>query len=356
MSKYPNARFASQKDPMMGQMSGKTIASIGVVIPVHGNYRHVIERTLDAVKDQIAQPRVVILVIDGPDPDIEAVARNHASELEILVLPRNTGGPATPRNEGAAFLVAKHDVDAIWFLDADDIPHPRFLEVVSQAMEKNPEADLVCTGFSLWQQNTERPSLDDKALDEGDSMTIDLDWYLGQTGSMLPSFTVVRTRSFSSIRQSGAPFEPAYRNNQDYDMFVRILHLQRGIRIDWQGGDYRLHPEAISAQGSEAWMCRASVNRDLKDWFQEQGADELAKRMVMDEGSAIRKAARHLWRRARPGDRHTAIRLLVEDIQEHRTIHSLVLLLLMPLGLDAKARRIPQDGDTRQAVASNTES
>ena len=339
---------------MMGHMPGRSMTSIGVVIPVHGSYRHVIERTLDAVQNQTVQPRVILVVVDGPDPDIERVVRDHALKCEALVLLRNTGGPAVPRNEGTALLMAKQDLDAIWFLDADDIPHPCFLEVVSQAMERNPDADLVCTGFSLWQQNTERPSFDHKTFDEVDSMPIDLDWYVSHTGSMLPSFTVVRTRSFSSIRESGTPFDPGYRNNQDYDMFVRVLHLNKGIRIDWRGGAYRLHQEAISAQGSEAWMCRSTVNRDLKVWFQDQGADGLAERMQVEEGSAIRKSARHLWRRRGPGDRHTAIRLLVENVQEHRSVRSLALLLTMPLGLDAKTMRIPQEGDTRQAADLNS--
>ncbi|MEE2972459.1 MAG: glycosyltransferase family A protein [Planctomycetota bacterium] len=63
------------------------------------------------------------------------------------MLPTHSGGPATPRNAGMDHLRARHDLDAIYCLDVDDVPHPRFLEIVSRTMASNPAADLVCTGF-----------------------------------------------------------------------------------------------------------------------------------------------------------------------------------------------------------------
>lgn len=328
-------------------MSSPDVASIGIVIPVHGGYHRVIAETLDAVKLQTASPRATVVVIDGPAPDLERVVRDHEADVEILILPENSGGPATPRNVGADHLRKKHDLEAIWFLDADDIPHPRFLEVVSRSMKVNPEHDLYCTGFDLWTKKELRPAFSDTPGSELDTVPVDLEWYLARTGSILPSFTVVRTRSFSSIRESEEPFDPVYENNQDYDMFVRILHLKQGLRIEWQGGAYRMHADAISAQGSRAWLCRSCVNRDLQSWFLKLGEEELSERMRAAEGSAIRRAARHLWRKDGSGDRLTALRLLIDDIKENRSVRSLLLMVLMPLGRDAQLRRIPLGQDTR---------
>ena len=330
-------------------MSNSPIASLGVVIPAHGHYRDVIARTLEAVREQTVQPRAVVVVIDGPDPGLEELVRAHASNFEILVLPKNSGGPATPRNEGAAILLGRHELDGIWFLDSDDVPHPRFIEMTSRAMDENPDADLVCTDFDRWTANSDQPTPSVPTTGKPDCTAIDLDWYLDSTGSILPSFTVVRTRCFSWIRDSGDPFDPSYRNNQDYEMFVRILHQGHGIRLECKAGSYRMHPHAISAQGAHAWLCRSSVNRDLEIWFRDRGDDALAARMCVADGSALRKAARHFWRRGARPDREMAIRLLTDDVRDRWAFRSLVLLLTIPMGLDAKSRRIPRQGDTRLA-------
>ena len=328
-------------------MTPSRSSSIGVVVPVHGSYVRVIGRTLDAIKNQSVTPRAVIVVVDGPDAKLEDMVQGHSLDCEVLVMPTNSGGPSTPRNEGAARLLEKHDLDGIWFLDADDVPHPRFIEIVSNAMDLNPEVDLVCTEFRVWEGGGDLPVIPDLDPGEVAGKNIDLDWYLNRTGDILPSFTVVHPRVFSHLRESGTPFDPSYRNNQDYDMFVRLLHVSKGIRLAFQGGVYRVHPEGISAQGARAWLCRTAVDRDLERWFQDRGANEQAHRWRTYEGSSLRKASRHLWRRNRFGDRSTAISLLTENVLEHRSVRSLLLLLLMPMGLDPRSRRIPQTGDTR---------
>ena len=326
------------------------------MIPVHPSYLDVIGPTLEAVEAQTLSPLSVVVVLDGPSPEIERRVHDHPSKPEVMVLPTNSGGPATPRNEGAARLIDKHRPDAIRFLDADDIPYPRFLEMVDRTMRQEPDADLVCTGFDLWRQGDPLPDPGD--LDEvaASKASIDLDRYLARTGRMLPSFTVVRTRIFPSIRDSGHPFDPEYHNNQDHDLFVRLLHQAAGIRIECSGGAYRLHEGGISAEGAAAWLCRSMVNRDLQPWFRRRGVEDLAELMRAEEGSTMRKAARHLWRRNGFGDRHTAIRLLHDDILENRSIRSLVVLAALASGIDSKSRRIPRQGDTRTAVSQDPRS
>ena len=334
-------------------MDERRTCSVGVVIPAY-RCHHVLGETLDRVANQTVAPFGTIVVVDGPDPEIERVARAADLDCEVLVLPTATGGPSLPRNEGAKRLLERHDLEGIWFLDADDLPDPRFLEVVSRVMAENPEANLVCTGFQSWRTNEALERIDDPEFDVLGLESIDLDWYLDHTGSLLPSFSVVRSRAFSSLRTSGEPFDPAYPINQDYDMFVRLLHRMKGTRVDWQGGAYRLHDDGISSQGSNAWLCRTSADRDLAAYFQGLGDERITGRMKLAEGSSLRKAVRHLWKRGEAGDRPTAIRLLTDDIRENRSIRSLFLLMTLPLGLDSKSRRIPRAGDTRLPKARHS--
>ncbi len=325
--------------------------SIGVVIPAYRS-GSTIGETLDAVAAQTVSPESVIVVVDGPDPETESVVRSHGSGVELFVLPANTGGPAIPRNAGLVRLLENHAIDAVWFLDADDLPDPRFLAGMSEAMARHPEADLVGARFTTWRIGEERPPGDPCAPSDAALGSIDLDSYLGSTGSLLPSFTLVRIRALSSLRDSEEPFDPDLPNNQDYEMFVRMLARRPGVRIEWSGGGYRLHPAGISAAGARVWSCRMTADKDLRDWFDRSGRPAMADRFDTASRSALRATVRHLWKRKGIGDRAFAIRLLACDITEKRSLKSILLMVLMPLGLDRKTRGIPEAGDTRSSSLS----
>jgi len=317
--------------------------AIGVVIPAHRATATIVE-TLDAVAAQTVAPAAVVVVLDGPEPETEAIVRAHRLAPTCLVLPRNTGGPGGPRNVGAAWLLDQGKLEAIWFLDADDVPDPRFLEVVRRLLVDHPEADLVTTGFRKW-SGEEPPPVRDHEI-ERPGAEIDLDWYLARTGSVLPSFSVLRTRAFDAVRENQQPFDDTIRINQDYELFIRLLHLGTAVRTVWSGGAYRMHLQGISADGPALWLCRMVTNESLARWFESRGDSDQARRFERTASSAMRTAVRHLWRRAEPGDRSQALRLLLDDIAAHPSSKSIALLLLLPLGLDRRGRRVRR-GDAR---------
>jgi glycosyltransferase involved in cell wall biosynthesis len=323
--------------------SGDLMRGVGVVIPAH-RAADTIAATLDAVAAQTVAPAAVVVVLDGPDAATEAVVRAHPLAPECLVLPRNTGGPGTPRNVGAAHLIDRPALDAFWFLDADDLPDPRFLEVATGLLRAHPDADLIATDFRRWHGGEHRPADDRDPTTSASS--IDLDWYLGNTGRILPSFSLVRSRIGDMPRADGRFFDGALPINQDYDLFVRLLHRGRVVRTDWSGGRYRMHAEGISADGPALWLCRMVTNEGLARWFESRGEPIVARRFQRAAASAMRTAARHLWRRHADGDRARALRLLFDDLAVRPSSKTIAVLLLMPLGLDRRARRI-RPGDAR---------
>lgn len=316
---------------------------IGVVIPAHRAVR-TIAATLDAVAAQSVGPTRVVVVLDGPDPETEAIVRAHHSAPACLVLPRNTGGPGTPRNVGAAWLMDRVALDGIWFLDADDVPDPGFIEVVREVLEAHPDAELISTDFHRWHEGDAPPKVDGGPT--GSSTSVTLAWYLANTGRILPSFSVVRPRAAEAVRADGRFFDGTLRINQDYDLFVRLVHLDRAIRVEWRGGAYRMHAAGISAVGPSLWLCRMVTNEGLARWFESRGERDMARRFRGAASSAMRTAARHLWRRRGPGDRRQALGLLLDDIAGGPAPKSLFLLATLPLGLDRRGRRV-RLGDAR---------
>ncbi len=334
---------------------GRT-CSIGVVIPAH-RHHHLLRETLERVANQTVAPLGAIVVVDGPDPETERVARSSGLDCEVLVLPRPTGGPSQPRNEGAKRLLDRHNPDGIWFLDADDLPDPRFLEVVSRELDRHPGASMIATRFVDWWEGESLPER--SATNDSNPATepIGLDAYLGSTGSILPSFSVLRSSVLTRIRDDGQPFDESIRINNDLDAFVRSLHLASGIMVDWVGGLYRIHPAGISDSGVRLNLCRSHCTESLANWFERCGEPDLANRFRRMMGTSKRKAARMLWRRNHRGDRRQAFELLSQSVVEDGDLRSLPLMLTLPFSAAFATRGGSAGGmDTRRSQFERTKS
>ncbi len=278
-------------------METKNRTRFGVVIPAFKSAL-TIGATLDAVALQDHRASAVIVVIDGPDPELEEIVAGHSQSPEVLVLPKNTGGPGAPRNAGMDQIRARHELDAIWFLDADDIPSPAFLKVMDDLLQRHASAAMIVVSHINWVASDPLP--EPLAFSSTlESVALDLDWYLKHTGAVLPSFSVIRTRSFDQLRKRGGGFHSHLTNNQDYELFVRVITDFQCVRTPWVGGAYRVHEASISANQAKAWDCRRQADLELSDWFKRRGARGLAKRFLAGAGSAARRSAKESWHAGR---------------------------------------------------------
>lgn len=300
--------------------------------------------TLRAILAQSRPPARTVVVIDGPDPETEEVVRAFGPEIECLVLPHNTGGPGGPRNAAVTHLRASGDVDAYCFFDADDIPYPRFLEVATDLMVRHPECPIIYTGFDFWHPPEDLPT-PEEAMGSVHPWT--LEDYLEYSGAKLLSFSVIRSEACRTVRASGLPFDPELRRNQDYDLTVRLLADAAAVATDWRGAAYRIMSTSHSASGVDAWLSRLLATESLGRYFCAADRRELVSMVDRAAGSALRRAARHLWIRGNAGDRRAASRLLLDDVTKRRDPRSMAVLLTLGLGVDAKAARMSA-GDHRQ--------
>ncbi|MDG2020515.1 MAG: glycosyltransferase family A protein [Phycisphaerales bacterium] len=272
----------------------------GVVIPAFKS-APTIGTTLDAVASQTHPAAAVIVVIDGPDPTLEEIVRRHPSSPEVLVLPENSGGPGCPRNEGVDRLRSRHDIEAFWFLDADDLPFPDFLGTMARSLCDHPDAAMVSSHFDNWIDSSPQP---DPPAVPGvlESIEIEFDWYLENTGAILPSYSVIRGDAFERLRSDGGGFSPELPHNQDYELFVRLISTSECCRVAGSGGAYRIHEASISSNQASVWRCRARADRMLATWFEARGSSEVARRFIAKSGSAARRSEKELWRSGRRGE------------------------------------------------------
>ena len=316
-------------------MSQPRPVQFGIVIPAFRATRTIVS-TLDAIVAQTLPPISVVVVIDGPDPELEELVVEHRLHSEVVVLPENTGGPGTPRNVGAKSLCARPDIEAIWFLDDDDLPAPDFLAVMAETLRSHPDDMFVCSSFRNWDEASPRELGEIQSAARPASRELELDWYLANTGALLPSFSVIRVEALRLLDDHGGRFNPVLTHNQDYEVFVRLLHLVESRRVDWCGGDYRIRASSLSADTARAWSCRMQTDLILADWFDSKSNPKICQTFRRRSRSAARRAARERWH---SGDRMTAAKSLLWRGIVGLDFKAMVVLVSLSLGFERPSAR-----------------
>ena len=117
-------------------------STVSVVIPAY-NAQSTIARALQSVANQTFQVTEVIVVDDAStDSTVETVAESSkSSAIAIrLLLSNQNAGPGSARNRGWD----SSNCDYIAFLDADDVWHPRKIEIQVREMERNSSFAMSC--------------------------------------------------------------------------------------------------------------------------------------------------------------------------------------------------------------------
>ena len=105
---------------------------ISVIIPVY-NVERFLARTLDSVLNQTFQELEIICVNDGSPDNCASILESYAQkDKRIKVITQENQGLSVARNNGFAQATG----DYIYFLDSDDVIHPRCLETAYYFAEK----------------------------------------------------------------------------------------------------------------------------------------------------------------------------------------------------------------------------
>lgn len=116
---------------------------ISVVIPLYNKVQHIAE-TLSSVLAQSVSPREIIVIDDGSTDGGAQVVRQFESAGVRLITQTNQGVSAA-RNRGLEEATG----DYVAFIDADDLWLPDHLRVLSDLIEKWPQAVLVSTSHLI---------------------------------------------------------------------------------------------------------------------------------------------------------------------------------------------------------------
>ena len=112
-----------------------------VVVPTY-NAGYKLKATIDSVLNQTFTDFEILVMDDGSQDDTKSLIESLVDKRIKYDWKPNSGGPATPRNRGIEASLAPW----VSFLDADDLWHPRKLELVKEVISDKSKykVDVIC--------------------------------------------------------------------------------------------------------------------------------------------------------------------------------------------------------------------
>jgi len=185
-----------------------TSHSISVIIPAY-NAEKTIRRALKSIENQTLLPNEVIVVDDCSSDRTNEIIREYMKESRLVIrheIQSTNSGAASARNAGWNIASEKY----VAFLDADDMWHPKKLEIQFSAMENCDDCAMSCH----YRHVTDSEVWSDVQLDSSHQRFFTFRDFLIRNRCATPSVMVKREIS--------SRFHPGKRYAEDYLLWLQI--------------------------------------------------------------------------------------------------------------------------------------
>jgi glycosyltransferase involved in cell wall biosynthesis len=216
---------------------------VSVVIPTH-NTSHLLTEAIDSVLAQTLPASEIIVVDDGSQDDTQERLAPYRNRIQYLYQ-ENQGVSAT-RNYG--IRTARGDLIA--FLDADDVWHPRKIELQVKALTENPDLGLLGTGTFDWPA-----PVVPEAKGPLSGAVARVPWHqLVVKNYFTTSSVLVRHNLVTKV----GLFDSALSVAEDHDLWLRLAEVSTVANLDLPLTGYRSVPGSLSqrAKAMDAGMHR----------------------------------------------------------------------------------------------------
>jgi len=220
-------------------------AAVSVVIPTY-NCGRFVTQAIDSVLAQTVRPSQIIVVDDGSKDDTHE--RLIAYKNDIRYVRQDNQGLSGARNRG--ILEVEHDLIA--FLDADDVWHPRKLELQLEALAHAPELGLLGTRSFAW------PAAVFPETSSRPRRVKFVEWQdLVVKNYFVASSIIVRRH----VLEKAGPFDSSLKCAEDLDVWLRVAELAPVANLDLPLLGYRDVPGSLSKR---VGPCRAGMLKILQ--------------------------------------------------------------------------------------------
>jgi glycosyltransferase involved in cell wall biosynthesis len=180
---------------------------VSIIIPTYNRSRLVVE-AVTSVLCQTVKDLEVIVADDGSTDDTRSRIES-IDDKRVRYFYKANGGVSTARNLG----LEKATGDYVCFLDSDDLWPENFLEVMLEALDRNPDCGAAyCARTIVYPDGSKIESYERQYCKTG-WLTEDL---------FLKTFIQTSTLCFRRDMLRGFSFEERLRNAQDVDAWLRL--------------------------------------------------------------------------------------------------------------------------------------
>lgn len=302
-----------------------SVMKISVLIPAFNSAR-TIGITLDCVLKQTVTPDEILVLDDGSTDETSSIAASYGPR--VTVLRQENQGAAKARNA----LVARATGDLVAFVDADDIWHPKYLEVQKSLFLRHPDAAAFFSGHTDfsgygrydWGNAQSAGTPVDPQILNPLTFLAQYNEGTGRFGSM--SFLCLPRRAFAELGS-----EPFRLNGvEDSYLCTSLPLLGRSIIVTSVPlVAYRVHGESLSSDHSRTFGDWVRVFELLDDAYRRKADARLRRAFRLAHASKRRQYAKLLMGRSRVGQaRRQLVQSLGNSVNPRSMAKSLALLSL----------------------------
>ena len=225
---------------------------VSVVIPAH-RAAGTVGRAIRSVAAGTVQPKEIIVVNDGDDPDTAAAAEEASrtlTNIKVTVVGQAQAGAGAARNRGLSGATGEF----VAFLDADDEWLPGKLERSMEWLAQG-DLDLVAHDYVRVDEDDERIVSCARHFRGGEDPYVSL----YKRGYIATSTVVARRQSL--VRAGG--FDTTLQNAQDFELWLRLLaenHVTYAV-FDEPLLRYHVSPSGITSHTDRRLACCLTVAR-----------------------------------------------------------------------------------------------
>jgi glycosyltransferase involved in cell wall biosynthesis len=191
-----------------------------IVIPLF-NKAHTIIRTLNSVLAQTVTDFEVIIVDDGSTDNGVSVIENNTNDSRIRIIRQKNQGVSLARNVG----IQEAKGDYIAFLDGDDEWLPEYLQKVSEAIKKFPEAGLFTS--ARFDQDLSKLIKNKILATKYKNEISKIDYFENPHVFSHISATVTKRLILHENFETWGSFVPGHKYNEDFAFLFRVaLHTK----------------------------------------------------------------------------------------------------------------------------------
>lgn len=212
---------------------------LSFVIPVFKPNLDIFKKCLDSLKTQSYKDFEAIIILDGPDPEAEAVANSINDKRFRVWTQAPHAGVQKVRNHG--FQLSKGDIVSFW--DCDCLIEPDTAKTWIDVFKANPGIDFCYSGYKFLGEN-------------GGIASESFDPWTLKCGNYISTMFPMRRAAFPG-------FDESLKSLQDWDLWLTITE-KGGKGLFLPGYAFCTAyptPDSISGKGctNEAWQARVEA-------------------------------------------------------------------------------------------------